>query len=80
MSMSTRLDNFQKLHNLFFCKICVENKQQRNKFPKLGSIKRIELLGIVHSNICGHIQTPIHYSCSDFIRFINDLCILANTN
>jgi hypothetical protein len=56
----------------FWGKACVESKQQTNKFPKLGGITTILLLGIVHLDVCGNIQIPTNFGCCYFITFIDD--------
>jgi hypothetical protein len=60
MSMSIGLTHFQK-DDIFFLVKHVEKKEQtwNIKFPKLEGIKATKLLRIVHSYICGHIQTPL---------------------
>lgn len=58
--------------NFFFCKTCVESKQQTNKFPKLGGMRATLLVGIVHLDVCGNIQIHMISGFCYFITFIDD--------
>jgi hypothetical protein len=51
---------------------CLEGKHII-KFPKEGMRRACQILGLVHSNICGSLQTSIHLGCKYFITFIDDM-------
>ena len=54
------------------CTSCLEGKQSRKKFPKWGGRRATKLLEIVHSDICGPIQTFSHGGAKYFVTFIDD--------
>ena len=39
-----------------FCEPCVDGKQCRMPFPKTGGERSEELLGVVHSDVCGKMK------------------------
>jgi len=41
---------------LILCKICISGKHHEEKFPLEGGIRAIELLGLIHIDICGTLQ------------------------
>ncbi len=51
---------------------CLEGKHII-KFPKEGMRRGCQILGLVHSNICGSFQTSTHLGCKYFITFIDDM-------
>ncbi len=54
------------------CKCCIEGRQHCASFPKVGATRATKILGLVHSNISGPLQTNTHSSCKYFLTFIND--------
>jgi len=38
------------------CTVCIKGKQHCEKIPKKGGLKAINVLGLIHFNVCGHIQ------------------------
>ena len=55
-----------------FCEACVEGKQTRNSFPKGQATHATELLEIVHSDVCGPMQTTSLGGHRYFVTFIDD--------
>ncbi|KAJ0179561.1 hypothetical protein K1T71_005273 [Dendrolimus kikuchii] len=53
------------------CKPCCEGKQTRLAFPHSGS-RAINLLEIIHSDLCGPMETPSFGGVRYFITFIDD--------
>ena len=49
--------NFNDSEDMSFCKGCAKGKQKRNAFPRNEATRSSELLGIVHSDVCGPMQT-----------------------
>ena len=71
-SMSKGIDIFD-VHSMTFCSSCVEGKQHKSQFPKGEGQRATELLGLIHSDICGPMQVGTHSGCKYFITFIDDL-------
>jgi hypothetical protein len=65
------LDKFYP-KNSNVCTTCIKGKQHCEKFPKEGGLKAINVLGLIHYDICGQIQTSTYYGCTYFITFIDD--------
>ena len=60
----------EKLNSL--CEGCILGKQHREIFPSGKSIREKEPLEIVHSYLCGHMQTPSLASNHYMLTFIDD--------
>ncbi|MCO5583731.1 hypothetical protein L7F22_037645 [Adiantum nelumboides] len=54
------------------CEGCILGKMQRSKFPKDGSIRATCRLQLVHSDVCGPMQTPSLGNYLYFVNFIDD--------
>ena len=54
------------------CKDCVEGKQHRIPFLKKGSTRSSEILGLVHTDVCGLMKTTSMGGARYFVTFIND--------
>jgi len=69
--MSLGIDSFNVSH-LTLCPSCIEGKQHGVTFRKENSISAQEILELIHSDICGPLQTltSIGYIC--FLTFIAD--------
>eukprot|EP00795_Rhopilema_esculentum_P014459 gene14460-biopygen4243 len=63
---------FNDSKDMQFCEACVEGKQTRNSFPKGQATHATELLEIVHSDVCGPMQTTSLGGHRYFITFIDD--------
>ena len=53
------------------CKGCAQGKNTKNPFPK-SNIKEKGILDIIHSDICGPMQTTSLSGYSYYASFIND--------
>ena len=70
-----KLVNGMKLNDsedMKFCEGCVKGKQNRNSFPKGQATRATELLEIVHSDVCGPMQTASLGGNRYFVTFIDD--------
>ena len=54
------------------CEACTLGKQQRNSFPSGVSRRAKEPLQLVHTDICGPLETPSLGGNKYFITFIDD--------
>ena len=57
---------------LGICETCAIGKITRSSFPKGKATRASELLGIVHSDVCGPMQTPTFGGARYFVTFIDD--------
>lgn len=69
--ISHGVDSFNE-RNLPLCEACLHGKQHREKFPKLGATRANDLLEIIHSDLCGPLQTATHSGAKYFLTFIDD--------
>jgi hypothetical protein len=69
--MSIGVETFDD-KEISLCTPCIQGKQHKEKFPKEGVHQATKLLGFIHSNICGPLQTRTHLRCTIFITFIDD--------
>lgn len=58
-----------------FCEGCVLGKQHRDSFPVGKERKATEPLQLVHSDICGPMETELLGGNKYFITFIDDFSI-----
>ena len=56
----------------FVCKGCIEGKQHRIPFPKEGGRRSSEILGLVHTDVCGPMKTTSMGGARYFVTFIDD--------
>jgi len=56
-----------------FCQSCIICKQDKQNIPKGSAIKAIQLLKLIHSNICSPVQIGTHSTCIFFTTFIDNL-------
>ena len=54
------------------CEGCILGKMQRASFPKDGSVRAERKLQLVHSDVCGPMQTPSFGKYLYFVTFIDD--------
>ena len=54
------------------CEGCILGKMQRSLFPKDGSIWATCKLQLIHSDVCGPIQTPSFGNHLYFVTFMDD--------
>ena len=57
---------------LSFCEPCAEAKNHRTKFPKAGGKRSEEILGLIHSDVCGKVDTKSLGGAQYFLTFIDD--------
>jgi len=54
------------------CEGCILGKMQRASFPKDGSVRAECKLQLIHSDVCGPMQTPSFGNYLYFVTFIDD--------
>ena len=64
--------DYDSSSEISFCQACVEGKLHKSQFPTTGGRRAKELLGLVHSDVCGKIQTPSLGGGHYFLTFIDD--------
>ena len=64
--------DYGKSENPELCKPCVEGKHHKQKFPKVGGTRAKELLDLVHTDVCGKMDTESLSGKEYFISFIDD--------
>ncbi len=70
-TLAKGIDSFNE-KDITFCTPCIERKQHRIKFPKKYSTKSTQILGLIHYDIYGALQTYTYGGCKYFITFIDD--------
>ena len=55
-----------------FCEPCVSGKIHRSPFPGTGRERAEEPLGLIHSDVCGKINSPSIGGAEYFVTFIDD--------
>jgi hypothetical protein len=56
--MGLGIDHFNAQENLSLCELCINNKNHKTKFPKSPTIRTLELLELIHYDICGPLHFP----------------------
>ena len=56
----------------FFCEPCLKGKHQRRNFPTDGGKRSGDLLGLVHSDVCGKMNAKSLSGGEYFLTFIDD--------
>ena len=64
--------DYKKCEDNEFCKACVEGKHHKQKFPKVGGTRAEEILDLVHTDVCGKMDTESLSRKEYFISFIDD--------
>ena len=54
------------------CGACAFGKQHRNEFPNHEEKRQAELLELIHTNVCGPMQTRSLSGVWYFLIFVND--------
>lgn len=54
------------------CEACVKGKQCREEFPKVSETKCAEILGLIHTDVCGPMQTPSCNGSMYILTFTDD--------
>ena len=65
------IDN-EKMTELSFCEGCLAGKMCREPFPTVGEIGSTRKLQLVHSNVCGPMQTQSIGGAKYIVTFIDD--------
>ena len=55
-----------------FCESCVDGKHHRSRFPIGGGKRSDEILGLVHSDVCGKMSSQSLSGAKYFLTFIDD--------
>ena len=55
-----------------FCEPCAEGKHHRQKFPKAGGRRATEILELVHTDVCGKMNTKTLSGGEYFLTFVDD--------
>ena len=63
--------NYNPLSEITFCEPCAEGKHHRSHFPTSSS-RSDEPLGLVHSDVCGKMNTQSLSGAEYFLTFIDD--------
>ena len=64
--MSFRNDDFDK------CEPCILGKMKRSSIPKKSFSRSSKPLELIHSDVCGPLQTPSHGGSKYFVSFTDD--------
>ena len=54
-----------------FCESCVNGKIHRSSFPDCGRERATEPLGLIHSDVCGKLNSPSLGGAEYFVTFID---------
>ena len=64
--------DFDASTDLAFCETCVGGKHHKSQFPKATGNRSTEPLGLVHSDICGKLNSKSLGGAEYFLTFIDD--------
>ena len=64
--------NYDASKEIEFCESCADGKHHRQKFPKGVGKRSTEILGLVHSDVCGQMGAKSLSGCEYFLTFIDD--------
>ena len=64
--------DMEKITGLSFCEGCLAGKMCRKPFPTVGEIRSTHKLPLVHSDVCGPMQTQSIGGAKYFVTFIDD--------
>ena len=64
--------DIEKITELSFCEGCLAGKMCRKPFPTVGEIRSKRKLQLVHSDVCGPMQTQSIGRAKYFVTFIDD--------
>ena len=65
--------DFNPSKEVNFCETCTEGKHHRSPFPTNGGSRAKEPLGLVHSDVCGKMNTRSLGGAEYFLTFIDDM-------
>ena len=63
---------YSKVDNLSFCEACLAGKMHRKPFPVIEKIRSSHKLQLVHSDVCGPMQTESFGGAKYFVTFTDD--------
>ncbi len=72
ITSTTTAFNFNSGDTLPFCKGCIKGKQSRQPVSKTPVPRTTGLLQLVHSDVCGPMQTPSLLGAIYFVTFTDD--------
>ena len=64
--------DFDTSSDLTFCEACVSGKHHKSQFPKGTSNRSTEPLGLIHSDICGKLNSKSLGGAEYFLTFVDD--------
>ena len=64
--------DIEKITKLSLCEGCLEGKMCRKPFPTVGEIRSMHKLQLVHSDVCGSMQTQSIGGAKYFVTFVDD--------
>ena len=69
--------DYQKSSDSKFCEPCIEGKHHRSAFPSTGGKRATEILELIHSDVCGKLDTKSLSGGEYFLTFIDDMSRFA---
>ena len=64
--------DYQKSSETKFCEPCIDGKHRRSTFPSTGGKRASEILELIHSDVCGKLDTKSLSGAEYFLTFIDD--------
>ena len=64
--------DFDPLKTIDFCESCVKGKHHRTPFPTSNANRSKQPLDLIHSDVCGKIDTPSRGKAEYFLTLIDD--------
>ena len=64
--------DYQKSSETKFCEPCIDEKHRRSTFPSTGGKRASEILELIHSDVCGKLDTKSLSGAEYFLTFIDD--------
>ena len=65
--------NYDLSSNQEFCEPCVKGKHHHQKFPTEGGKRAKDKLELVHTDVCGKLESKSLGGCEYFLSFIDDM-------
>ena len=65
--------NYDLTSNQEFCEPCVKGKHHHQKFPTEGGKRAKDKLELVHTDVCGKVESKSLSGCEYFLSFIDDM-------
>jgi len=68
--------NYDSSKDLVFCQPCVDGKIHKRQFPTTGGKRAKKPFELIHSDVCGKVQTSSLSGCYYFLTFIeHSVCV-----